>query len=115
MTAPLSFLRPVVAGIIRVQTRNPSSVDQTTDMLLYRISVMPAYLSWPMIILTVLFDAAGIFRTGRRFRSQSFDQQIVSVGALKKSRLGLAKDFVMFYEKMGTFIYFAQQEETVHR
>ena len=111
MTTPFLFLRPIVAGIIRVQTGDASSVDRTADMLLYRISVMPPYLSWPMIILTVLFDAAGILRTGHRFRSQSFDQQTACIQALKRSRLGLAKDFVLFYEKMGTFIYFAQKEE----
>jgi len=109
------FLKPVVAGLIRCQIKEAGPVEKTADMLLYRMSVMPVYLSVPMVILTLLFDAGAMFRSGRRFRSQSAVEQTRYVQAIKKSRLGICKDFMQFYEKMGTFIYFAQQEKAATR
>src|SRR5260221_13614785 len=109
------FLKPIVRGLLRYQVAGAASVEETADMLLFRMWVMPPYLSWPMVVLTVSFDLVAVFSGGRRFRSQSTDAQARYIQSWKKSPLGIAKDFIQFYEKMGTFIYFAQQEEKAER
>jgi len=87
-------------------------IDDTTTVMTERIEMMPTFLSMPMVLMTAVFDAYGVTRKGKPFHRQTLEQQIQQVHQWKHSPIGSLRDFIDFYEKMGTFVYYCQLENT---
>lgn len=113
-----SALRPVVAALVRavlsiddrVAREQRPVLEATTDGLLRKIYGMPRYLGLGMMMLVVLFDWYGLFFGLRRFRALSLDRATRQLEHWRRLPVGPCRQFVEFYEKMGTFIYYSQLE-----
>jgi hypothetical protein len=64
---------------------------------------MAAYLRWPMVALTLGFDAWGVLRAGRPFHRQGHASRLAQVEAWRSSRIGPFRDLVRFYETLVIF------------
>jgi hypothetical protein len=64
---------------------------------------MAAYLRWPMVALTLGFDAWGVFRAGRPFHRQEHASRQAQIEAWRSSRIGPFRDLVRFYETLVIF------------
>jgi hypothetical protein len=64
---------------------------------------MPDYLRLPMRLLTVGFDWWGLVPLGRRFHRAPPDLRRRQVEAWRRSRLGLCRDLIRFYESLAVF------------
>lgn len=115
-------LSPVVEALVQTVVANDKAqstlsadpfVGPTRDELLTKLRGMPSYLGTPMLGATLAFDAYGLMRGGRAFRHQDLDQQKAQLAAWKQGPVSFMRDFVDFYEKMGIFLYYSQQEEWV--
>ena len=84
--------------------------EETVQGMLEKLFGMPQYLALGMVGLTLVFDRYGVLRGGR-FCSLSLDQRHVQLRKWKFSPVGPMRDFVAFYEKMGTFVYYSHVEE----
>ena len=113
--------RQIVSAIAVELERRHLKTDAETDMQLHAglESVvdeivecqrnMPDYLRAPMWILTQVFDLAGLFSGGSRFRKLLPAQQTAQVDAWRNSRLEFCRNFVRFYESL--FLLIVLQEE----
>ena len=89
-------------------------VDETAAELLKKLTGMPAYLSLAMLGTTVAFDQSARVRGGRRFRSLDHAERMAWLDLWRAAPVGVFRDFVAFYEKMGVFVYYTHIEEAEH-
>ena len=71
-----------------------------------RIRGMPRYMGVGIAAVTVLVGLSGYPRWSRARRLSALDR-------LRSGPVGPLRDFVEFYEKMGTFTYFSRVEHRV--
>ncbi len=72
-----------------------------------RVRIMPRYMGGGMTALTVLFVANGYTRRPK-------EERVAQIERWRTSRVSLQRDFVEFWEKMGTFTYWSRVEKAVH-
>lgn len=84
----VEVLDPAGAGL------DPACLDGATADMLDRIRIMPRYMGTGITCLTMAYGA-----TGSR------------IDTWRRSRIGPLRDFVEFYEKMGTFVYYSHVEK----
>ncbi len=69
---------------------------------------MPDYLRTPLALLTLAFDAWPLPVTGRPFHRLPHERRWRQVLAWKRSRLGVRRDLVRFYEGLVLFGWHAE-------
>jgi hypothetical protein len=72
-----------------------------------RISGMPTYMGLGIRMLTRVFTADGYSKLPKARR-------IARIEAWRNAPLSPMRDWVEFYEKMGTFVYYTQVERSHH-
>lgn len=80
-------------------------LEAATVGMVGRIEAMPRYLGLGMTALTIVFEL-----TGPGHSQRDPQERVERVARWRTSRVGPCRDFVEFYEKMGTFVYFTQVE-----
>ncbi len=110
-------LSPIVSQIVRTlvadATGSESTLDEpalsaTVDARRGRIAIMPRFLGVPMAGATVVFDLSGVVTGGKPFRFQSPHQRARQVALWRKAPVSFCQDFLEFYGKMATFVYFSE-------
>lgn len=86
-------------------------VAQTGSILLKRITQMPPHLSVGMLVLVLSFDRYCRARAGSGVAGLDNRRRQEMLGRWKVSPVGPLRQFVQFYEKMGTFVYYSCLEE----
>ena len=87
-------------------------VDETRDMLIYKLEHMPEFFGLGMFGVTLAFDAYGAAKGwGVPFRKQPLAERRARLEEWKASPVGLFRSFTQFYEKMGSFVYHSYVEE----
>ena len=111
-------MNPVVRALVACFVVAPdqesalgSELDTTTTEVVRKVSAMPRYMGLGMQLLTLVFDWWGLFTGGRRFRALPRPQRERQVRLWRNSPLGLMRDTVEFYEKMGTFVFWSGRED----
>jgi len=89
-------------------------VDETSAALLKKLTHMPAYLGIAMLGTTVAFDQSARVRGGRKFRALDHEARMAWLNVWRGAPVGVFRDFVAFYEKMGVFVYYTHIEESEH-
>ncbi len=87
-----------------------TDLESTTTEVVRKVTAMPRYMGLGIQLLTHVFDWWGLLHGGRRFRSLSREQQQRQVSLWRRAPLGLMRDTIEFYEKMGTFVFWSYQE-----
>jgi len=110
-------LRPVVAQVLRdlVADENDGErfVDDATEVLLHRIGGMAPHLGAGMTMLTLCFEGWSTVRGGAPYPRQSVDQRLARLDEWRRLPGPLAS-WAQFYDKMGTFAFWAVVEECEH-
>ena len=110
---------PVVRGLVEAvllegaaeNEAEKSRLDETADVLEHKIRAMPRFMALGMAVLWSVFDWYGVLRSGRRFRSQALDSQQMRVSEWARAPIGPMRDFVEFFRRMGTFVWFSLEAE----
>ena len=111
------LLSPVVGQIVRTlvaeaagseSTLDEPAIAATADAMRGRIAIMPRFLGVPMAGATVFFDLSGVVTGGRPFRFQDPAQRARQVSLWRAAPLSFCQDFLEFYGKMATFVYFSE-------
>jgi hypothetical protein len=87
---------------------NPVDASAIADEIITRQRHIPDYLRFPIRTLTHAFNVLAIFRGGKRFQHMPAEQRIEHILAWKRSRLGLCRNLIRFYESL--FLLIALQE-----
>ncbi len=112
-----AVLSPVVGQIVRTlvaeaagseSTLDEPAVQATAAAMRGRIAIMPRFLGLPMAGATVFFDLSGVLTAGRPFRFQGPEQRARQVRLWRVAPLSFCQDFLEFYGKMATFVYFSE-------
>ncbi len=72
-----------------------------------RVRSMPRYMGAGMTALTVVFVGSGYTRLSKARR-------VARIERWRRSPVSLQRDFVEFWEKMGTFTYWSRVEKAGH-
>ena len=72
-----------------------------------RVRGMPRYMGAGMTALTVIFVATGYVRLSK-------PRRVARIEKWRTSPVSLQRDFVEFWEKMGTFTYWSRVEKAAH-
>jgi len=110
---------PVVRGLVEAVLLEGSAhgdevaarLDQTAAVLTRKIRAMPRFMALGMTVLLWVFDWYGLIRAGRRFRSQAHAARQMRVGEWSRAPIGPMRDFVEFFRRMGTFVWFSLEAE----
>lgn len=92
-------------SIIELRYPNPENSEkfphnQVVQFVLSQYQKMPDYLKFPFLILTLIFDIAGIFNAKKLFHSQPASVRLQQVEAWKNSSLTVFRDLIKFYESL---------------
>jgi hypothetical protein len=101
----------IAAEVGRGEHSDPVHVLKTGELLLQRITQMPPHLSFGMLILVLSFDRFCRSRAGGPVAKLSNPARLEMLGSWKTSPIGPLRQFVQFYEKMGSFVYYSCVEE----
>jgi hypothetical protein len=115
-----SSASPVVLGLVEAvlldtpATGGPAldRLVQTALILDRKIRAMPRFMALGMAVLIWAFDWYGLVRSGRRFRGQGLEARRARVAEWAGSPIGPMRDFVEFFRRMGTFVWFSLQAES---
>ena len=101
----------IAAEVGRGEHSSPEHIRKTGEVLLQRISQMPPHLSFGMMVLVLSFNRFCRARAGQAVAELSNDERLQMLGLWKTSPIGPLRQFVQFYEKMGSFVYYSCVEE----
>ena len=106
----------VVALVLAILIDDPDSssdgpVTETALVLERKIAGMPTVARVGMGGLIVFFDWWGVLRSGRPFQHQTSAQQHAQLTAWTSSPVGLFRDFVSFFRRMGVFAWYSLGHE----
>ena len=109
-------VRAIVAAVLadqmgRDDVQGIPYVDESAEVVLRKLSQMPVFLGSGMKGVTLAFDASSVATHGRRFRALTLPEQKRQLRQWRGAKVGILKDFVSFYEKMGVFAYYNFVEE----
>lgn len=82
---------------------DPAALSGAVDDMKARVRGMPRYLGAGMTALTLVFGASGYRRWPRA-------QRLAWIHGWRTSPASPTRDFIEFYEKMGTFVYWSRIE-----
>jgi len=111
------MLSPIIGQIVRTLVAEAAGAEASLDepaleataaAMRGRIAIMPRFLGLPMAGATVFFDASGVLTGGRPFRFQGPAQRARQVALWRRAPLSFCQDFLEFYGKMATFVYFSE-------
>lgn len=98
-------------SIIRERCDGPVVPDDRHNRIvrfvLAQHAAMPDYLYLPFAILTLVFDAAALATTGRRFHRLPHGARWRFVTAWQRLPVSFARDLIRFYESLVVFSWFA--------
>lgn len=77
------------------------------DDMKARVRGMPRYMGTGMVALTTLFASTGFVARDRTARVKRIERW-------RRSPISFQRDFVEFWEKMGTFTYYSRVEKAGH-
>ena len=80
------------------------STNAVVNFVVGQQSRMPDYLRLPLLILTLVFDLAGI-RYGARFHRLQPAARSRQIAAWRNSRIAAARDFVRLFDSLATFCW----------
>jgi hypothetical protein len=112
-----ALLSPVIGQIVRTLVADAAGSEagldedalaSTAQAMRGRIAIMPRFLGLPMAGATVFFDVSGVITGGRPFRMQSAEQRARQVRLWRAAPVSFCQDFLEFYGKMATFVYFSE-------
>ncbi|MEL6345210.1 MAG: hypothetical protein AAFV53_19040 [Myxococcota bacterium] len=86
---------------------------QTAAAMASRIAQMSPHLQIGMFGLTTAFSAYARARTGQSLRTLSIPQRQQLLDEWRASPIGPCRQFVQFFEKMGSFLYYSLLEESL--
>ncbi len=106
---------PIVRGLVEAVLMDAAAtcdedaarIEQTAAVLDRKIRAMPRFMALGMSVLLQVFDWYGFLRAGRRFRSQPHSARRARVGEWAGAPIGPMRDFVEFFRRMGTFVWFS--------
>lgn len=90
------------------------SPNVVTSFVLAQYARMPDYLRLPLFVLTLVFDLAGLGRSGTRFHRMTPCARRQHIAAWRTSRFRVARDFVRLFESLAVFCWYSQMV-TLHR
>jgi hypothetical protein len=101
----------IAAEVGRSDLAGLPHVARTGEILLKRITQMPPHLSVGMLTLVLAFDRYCRARAGSGVVGLDNPARQELLARWKSSPIGPLRQFVQFYEKMGTFVYYSCVEE----
>lgn len=112
----LPGLEPAVAALVEhvvssLAEPDPHLLTTTAAAMHGRLGMMPRFLGLPMAAATLAFDWSGVAVGGRPFRRLDPEARRRLVAAWRRAPVGFCRDFLDFYEKMASFLYFSLEEE----
>ena len=90
------------------------ALQQTQEMIVRRLNLMPGFLRSPMVILILVFDGWAVLRRGRRFQKQSMESRCQQIAQWRHAKVGPCREFIVFYEKFSAFIYYSYHVRSKH-
>jgi hypothetical protein len=108
---------PLVVALVETVLVDESAGDvaaqvaQTAGILERKIAGMPRIARFGMAVLMLFFDWSGLLHAGRRFRHQTRSQRAAQLSVWRGSSVGLFRDFVSFFRRMGTFVWYSVGSE----
>lgn len=116
--AMLRRARPTVLGLTEAILDRESDpraavrpLDAAREAMVDKVNQMPPHLKLGMAGLTLSFAAYARARTGRSVAALPVDQRLHLLESWRGAPLGPCRQFVQFYEKMSTFLYYSLVEE----
>lgn len=102
---PAGLVATLLQDLLDPEARglDPSALRGAVDDMQGRVRGMPRYLGAGMTALTLVFGAAGYRRWPRA-------QRLAWIHGWRTSPASPPRDFIEFYEKMGTFVYWSRIE-----
>ncbi len=112
---PTSWLNHPIRGLARtlVAGEHPAAsqvLERVVSKMVDRVAAMPWLMAWGIVGLTFLFELGVWGRRGRRFSSLSGERRAGHVHAWRESSIGLCRDWVEFYERMLSFLWYSEPE-----
>jgi hypothetical protein len=81
--------------------------NQVVNFVLEQHNRMPDYLKLPIVILTLIFDLAGLFSNGIPFCQQSSNIRSTQLKNWHHSPFNLSRDLMRFYESLTIFGWYS--------
>jgi hypothetical protein len=97
----------------RDDVRGEPFVAETGATLLHKLASMPAYLSIGMLGTAVVFERSSLLRGGRAFSQMDQAARAAKLRRWRRAPIGVLRDFVAFYEKLGVFVYYSHEEDAL--
>jgi hypothetical protein len=91
--------------------KDPAENNRVVRFILDQHRRMPDYLRLPLKLLTVAFDLWSVPRHLQRFHGLPHDLRWRQVQSWKRSRFGVRRDLIRFYESLAVFGWYAQTHE----
>jgi hypothetical protein len=98
------------------ESPDPASLPQLRPAqaaMVAKVAQMPPHLKLGMAILTLSFTSYARARTGRSLSALPIERRLSLLEDWRTAPLGPCRQFVQFYEKMGTFLYYSLVEESI--
>jgi hypothetical protein len=89
---------------------DPELAELLTREMLQKLTHMPRVMGLGVAGLTILFDLSSLVKTGRRFHLLDKSAQAEKLNRWKHARVGLFREVMELYEKMGIFIFYSLKE-----
>ena len=114
-----ALAEPVIVQLVETligdhAAAHPAALERTAAIVHRNIGRMPRHLAAAMLLLTVAFDWSGLLRTMRRFHRQSPVARRGHLNGWRRSRIGVCREFVQFYEQLALFVYYSQPQAARH-
>lgn len=103
---PDALVSQLVSDLVDPEGRglDPAHVAGAAADMQARLRYMPRYMGMGMTGLTLLFARVGYTTLPR-------EQRVARIERWRKGKVSLQRDFVEFWEKMGTFTYWSRVEK----
>ena len=90
----------------------PDLLAEAMEAMVAKVDQMPPHLRLGMAGLTLSFSAYARARTGRSLSALLPDRRLALLEEWRGAPLGPCRQFVQFYEKMTSFLYYSILEES---
>jgi len=91
----------------------PDLLAEAMEAMVAKVDQMPPHLRLGMAGLTLSFSAYARARTGRSLSALLPDRRLALLEEWRGAPLGPCRQFVQFYEKMTSFLYYSILEESI--
>lgn len=90
-----------------------AAASDVTDFVVAQHARAPDWLRWAMLAVTLFFTCAALVTAGAFFTSLSARRRQRALGLWRTSPVGPMRDFVLFYESLSVFAYWARSMGTL--